>query len=230
LAKVPRNAPPISGLPRQIVALLRKEARQDYRRQYAVNGILLYVATTVFIVYRLLPTVDNETWVALFWVVISFASANAAAKSFINQNPAERRYLYTVVSPAAVLIARMLYNVLLLTVLGLVTWLAFSLLLRNPVLGYGQWVSALLLGGLSYGSSFTMVSAIAAQARNAATMMAVLGFPVILPQLLLLLRYSQKALAALPWSELARDGIGLLAINVIVISVALLLFPMLWRA
>mgnify|MGYP006422234779 CR=1 FL=1 len=230
MVKAPRNAPVRVSLRRQLKAFLRKELRQEYRQQYAINGILLYVVSTVFIVYRLLPVVDNETWVALFWVIITFASVNAAARSFIGQDENERRFLYTLMSPVTILMARMAYNVVLLLLLSFLSWMVLGALLGNPVIGTLQWSSALLLGALSFASSFTMVSAIASQARNAATLMAVLGFPVIIPQLLLLLSYSRKALAGLPWSELYRDGSGLIAVNVIVISVSLILFPILWRA
>lgn len=226
----PRNAPRLVPLSRQLYAFFGKELQQEYRQQYALNGILLYVISTVFIIYRLLPTVDNETWVALYWIIIVFASANAAARSFIGQDPAEQRYLFTLISPVAVMLSRMAYNVLLLLLLSALTWMVLGGLLGNPVIGVGQWMGGMLLGALSLGASFTMISAIAAQARNAATLMAVLGFPVILPQLLLLLSYSRKALAGLPWSELYRDGGGLLALNAIVIAVSLLLFPILWRA
>ena len=74
------------------------------------------------------------------------------------------------------------------------------------------------------------MSAIAAKAQQNAALIAILGFPVILPQLLLLMRLSKAA-----FSEVFRTGavlqlsglIGLMDILVIVLAVVL--FPYLWK-
>jgi len=77
---------------------------------------------------------------------------------------------------------------------------------------------------------FTLMSAIAAKAQQNAALIAILGFPVILPILLLLMRLSKAAFA-----EIFRDGailqltglIGLM--DLLVIVLAIILFPFLWK-
>ena len=59
--------------------------------------------------------------------------------------------------------------------------------------------------------------------------MAVLGFPVIIPLLIVLIKLSKNAMDGLDRSVSYDEIIVLLAINAIVIAVSLLLFPYIWR-
>jgi len=86
-----------------------------------------------------------------------------------------------------------------------------------------------LLGGLSFASTLTMVSGIASRAGNNFSLMAILSFPVVIPLLILLIKLSKNAMDGLDRSVSADEIVLLLAINVIVIVLALLLFPYLWR-
>jgi heme exporter protein B len=74
------------------------------------------------------------------------------------------------------------------------------------------------------------MSAIAARARQNAALMAILGFPVILPQLLLLMRLSKLAFA----EQFQAGAIGQLAgitllMDLLITGLALILFPFLWK-
>lgn len=87
-----------------------------------------------------------------------------------------------------------------------------------------------VLGGASISIVFTLMSAIAAKAQQNAALIAILGFPVILPQLLLLMRLSKAAFA-----EVFREGAVLqlagliIGLDVLVIAMAVILFPYLWK-
>jgi heme exporter protein B len=116
---------------------------------------------------------------------------------------------------------------LLMSFIGYAT---YSLVLDNPVQDTGLFFFNMLLGSLGFSSALTMVSGIAAKANNSATLMAVLGFPIVLPMLLLLMKVAKNAIDGLARS-VSYDEIGtLLAINVIIVAVSYLLFPFLWRS
>jgi heme exporter protein B len=60
-------------------------------------------------------------------------------------------------------------------------------------------------------------------------LMAILSFPVIIPLLVVLIKLSKNAMDGLDRS-VSYDEIGvLIAINIIVITTSLLLFPYLWK-
>jgi heme exporter protein B len=93
----------------------------------------------------------------------------------------------------------------------------------------GFYLLAVAVGGVSFSSVFTMVSAIASKANNNTTLMAVLSFPVMVPLLMLLIKFSKNAMDGLDRSVSLNELTALLLINVIVIAVSLLLFPYIWR-
>jgi heme exporter protein B len=59
--------------------------------------------------------------------------------------------------------------------------------------------------------------------------MAVLGFPIMIPMLLLLIKVSKNALDGLEFEASSGSLLTLLALNLIVTAVSYLLFPFLWR-
>ena len=76
---------------------------------------------------------------------------------------------------------------------------------------------------------FTFLAAIAAKAQQQAAMMAIMGFPNIIPQLLLLTKVSAAAFTSAiqnGWWQM----VGLLAgLDIMVLALAVILFPFLWK-
>lgn len=139
-------------------------------------------------------------------------------------------YFYSITSPVEFIIAKLLFNVVLMLVMSLVSLALFFIFLDNPVTNALQFTGIVLLGGISISLVFTLMSAIAARAQQNAALIAILGFPVILPQLLLLMRLSKAA-----FSEVFREGAvlqlaGLISLlDLLVIALAAILFPYLWK-
>ncbi len=201
----------------------------EWRQKYALNGIFLYVLSTVFLIYMAFEVVQLKEWIALFWIIVLFASVNAVAKSFLQESQGRLLYFYTLVNPGHYLLAKMLYNTLLLMALTILTHLVFLVLLGNPLTNAGGWLLLILLGSLGFAFTFTMVSAIASKAQNNATLMAILSFPVILPQMALLVDASRVIQKQGVFLEAGDSLLALGSIDVIVLVVSFLLFPYLWR-
>lgn len=213
----------------QIGVLLHKEIILEWRSKYALNGILLYVVSTIFVCYLSFKQIDPLTWNALFWIIMLFASINAISKSFVQESRARQLYYYTLASPQAIIISKIVYNVLLMLVLGSLAIFVYSIVFSNPLGDPTYYYLAVILGSISFSTVFTMISAIASRAGNNGTLMAILSFPVIIPLLILLIKLSKNAMDGLDRS-VSLDEIGVLAaINLIVVTVSLLLFPFLWR-
>lgn len=210
-------------------ALIRKELLTEWRQKYALSGVLLYVMTTVFLLYFLFDKVGPESWAALFWVTVLFAAINAVAKSFMQESSGRMLYFYSIAGPAHFLLAKMLYNLLLLLVISLLTIGAFALLLGTPLEQLDQWAVISLVGSGGFAFTFTTISAIAAKAQNNATLMAILGFPVVLPQLALLTDSARTLILTGDLSRAQDSLLALGAVDVIVVIVSFLLFPYLWR-
>lgn len=214
---------------REIIFLVQKEFLLEWRQRYALSGVLLYVFSTVFIVYSAFVSVQPPVWNTLFWMVMLFASVNAVAKSFLQENSARQLYHYTLNNPLSVVFSKMIYNFLLLVVIGTLAFFAFGFIAGNPVKIPGLFISAVVLGSLGFSITFTFISAIASKANNSATLMAILGFPLIIPIIMTLIKISANALALLQDTGVEKDIFILISIDLLLIGMTFLLFPFLWR-
>ena len=215
----------------RIYVLLRKDILLELRQQHTFYGILLYIASTIFVLYLSLPeSPDANVWNSLFWMIQLFVCVNTVAKSFLQESRGRMLYFYSITSPVEFILAKLLFNIILMLIMSLVSLLLFFIFLDNPVTDSLRFTGIVLLGGTSISLVFTLMSAIAAKAQQNAALIAILGFPVILPQLLLLMRLSKAA-----FSEVFRAGavmqlsglIGLMDLLIIVLAVVL--FPYLWK-
>lgn len=210
--------------------LVAREISLELRRKYALNGILLYVVSTIYISYLSFRNIiDPAAWNALFWTILLFACLNAVSKSFIQESRGRLLYLYTLASPGAIILSKILYNMLLVAVLSVLCFLCFSLFIGNLVQNNVLFLIVLLLGSAGLSSVLTLMSAIASKTGNSFSLMAVLSFPIVVPLLLILIKVSKNAVDGLEWS-VSYAPLGMLALlNVIVFILAYLLFPYLWR-
>lgn len=214
---------------KETATLIRKEFLMEWRSKYALNGILIYAFATVFICYLSFKKIDPITWNALFWIILLFTSINAIAKSFMQENRSRYLYYYTIVNPAALILSKIIYNLILMSIIAFVCLVFYTIVFNNPIQDLTYYLLAVALGGLSFASMFTMVSAIASKANNNSTLMAILSFPVIVPLLMLLIKFSKNAMDGIDRAS-SNNEIGvLLLINIIVFAVSLLLFPYIWR-
>jgi heme exporter protein B len=171
---------------------------------------------------------EARVWNGLFWVIQLFICINAVAKSFLQESKGRMLYFYSIASPTSFVLAKLLFNSVLMLAMSLLSLLLFSLFLGNPMDKMGQFIGLVLLGGWSLSLVFTFLAAIAAKAQQNAAIMAVLGFPIIIPQLLLLMRLSNAAFAPLLTIP-ATSVLLLIALDAMVILLAVILFPYLWK-
>ncbi|WP_034257096.1 heme exporter protein CcmB [Adhaeribacter aquaticus] len=212
---------------------MQKDFVLEWRQKYAFNGMLLYVSSTVFICYLSFGlrggTLGVPVWNALFWIILLFTSVNAIAKSFTQESKGRLLYLYSLVSPQGVILAKIAYNTCLMLILALMCYLFYTIVIGNPVQDDYLFLATILLGAIGFSTSLTMVSGIAAKASNSGTLMAILGFPIIIPMLLMLMKMSKNAIDGLDRSASLDELITLLAINAIVVTISFILYPYLWR-
>lgn len=214
---------------KQIKYLIGKEIKLELRNRYALGGILLYVVSTIFVSYLCFKrVVSPATWNALFWIILLFASINAVAKSFISETKGKLLYIYTLASPQAVIISKIIYNSILLLVLSGLCLFIYSLFVGDLIQDKPLFLLTLACGSFGFSSLLTMVSAIASKTGNNFTLMAILSFPIIMPLIMVLIKLSKNALDGLEkWD--VHFLLILVCINVIIIALSYVLFRYLWR-
>jgi len=188
------------------------------------------VACTVFVLYLSIGQPEATVWNGLFWMNLLFIGINAVAKSFLQEGRGRLLYYYTIASPTDFILSKIIYNLILMSMMCLITLMLFSFFLGTPFNSRLNFIGCTLLGGTGISLVFTFLAAITEKANQNAALMAILGFPVIIPQLLLLIRLSKYA-----FGEIFRDYalwqmvLLLIGLDLMILALSLILFPFLWK-
>ena len=212
-----------------IAALLRKDILLEIRQQYTFYGILLYVASTIFVLYLAMGQPESTVWNGLFWMIQLFICVNAVAKSFLQESSGRMLYYYSIAGARDYIISKLIFNAGLMIVMSITSLLLFRLLMGDPLQHPWKFTGIVCLGGCSLSLIFTFLSAIAARAKQNAAMIAILGFPLIIPQILLLMRISNDAFSDVIQGGYMLMSLVLIGLDLLVIALAVILFPFLWK-
>ncbi len=216
---------------KRIFALLKKDILLELRQQHSFYGLILYIASTIFVLYLSLnQQLSGDVWTSMFWVIQLFVCVNTVAKSFLQESRGKMLYFYSITSPVEFIIAKQLFNSLLISIMSTLSLILFFIFLDNPVIYVYRFAGIVLVGGISLSLVFTLMSAIAAKAQQNAALIPILGFPIILPLLLLLIKLSKTAFAEVFQAGAALQVFGFIVVlDLLIVSLSIILFPFLWK-
>lgn len=218
------------------LAVFRKDLLSEWRARVAVNALLLFAFSALVLVgYAIGPaSVSPEdrpvVHSVLLWLVLFFTAMTGLARVFVREEETgTAAALRLSAPPAAVLLGKLLLNLLLLlgvSALVVPLYLAFmGFRVERP----GLFAGALVLGLYGIAAASTFVAAIVAKAAAKGTLFAVLATPLLLPPLVaavLATRLAADASAGTPAGELLRL---LVAYDGLVTTAALMLFDYVFR-
>ncbi len=215
--------------PKMIFTLIKKDILLEFRQQYSFYGVLLYVVSTIFVLYLAMGQPENMIWNGLFWMIQLFICVNAIAKTFIQEGRGRQLYFYSICSPVDFMLARMIFNAALMLLMNGISLLLFTILLGTPIEHFLLFLGISCFGACSISLVFSFLAAIAARAQQNAALMAILGFPLIIPQLMLLMRLSALAFADVYQSGLISIVALLACFDIMIVLLSVILFPFLWK-
>jgi heme exporter protein B len=213
----------------QLLTLIRKDFLMEWRQKHALFGVLLYVGCTVFVIYMMAGQPEARIWNALFWIAQLFVTVNTVAKSFLQEGEGRARYYFTIVKPSQFLLAKMVYSLALMLVMVLVSLGLFQVLLGASLIRPWKFLGVACTGAASLSLLFTFLSAIAAQAKQNAALMAILGFPIAIPLLMMLSKLAVAAVAPVLQEGWMQMFFLVLGMDFLIIALGLVLFPFLWK-
>ncbi len=213
----------------KIVLLLKKDFLLEWRQKYSIYGLVLYVTSAVFAIKMLQDRPEGETWNSLFWIILLFASINAVAKSFLQENKNRNLYYYSVHHPRDIIISKLAYNVILMVMLSFIALFLFTLLLGLPVHNFQKFLLMVITGGVSLSLLFTTLAAIAGKAGGNSALIAILGFPIVIPQVILLSDLSKPLFVSLEVTGWWQFYFALILLDFLIIILSVILFPFIWK-
>lgn len=218
---------------KQIFHIFQLEWKRELRNRNALYAVIMYVAVTLFIVLQSFSRLDNFfVYNALFWIVLVFAALQSIVQISGKEGKGHQLYLYTLAHPVAVILGKIIFNTFFTLIISILTFLGYLLFFGYAPLSGIHWGSygiALLLGVIGFATIFSTVTVITSKAQQNAGLSAVLGFPLILPLVVSLIKVCIAASKGSGFEITYLPLLSIFAIIVINIALSFLLFPYLWR-
>src|SRR3989337_3579735 len=95
---------------KKLIALLKKDLLLEVRQQYTFYGILLYVGSTIFVLYLAMGEPEAAVWNGLFWMIQLFICVNAVAKSFLQESSGRMLYYYSIAGARDFVVSKLIFN------------------------------------------------------------------------------------------------------------------------
>ena len=220
-----------ASLATKCLTMLVKDLKLELRDKYALNAVLMFGITTLAVVsfslgQRNLPP---HLLGALFWVIMFFSAMSGLAHIFIREEESGTSLALRLAAPPdAVYIGKLLFNLILLSVLTVIITPLFFIFTNAPVSSAIDFIPILILGVLGLCSATTLIAAIIARAAVKGALFAVLSFPIIIPLLLTLVISTQKLFEGSGVGSVMTELQFLLAYMVVMIVGSLMLFKFVW--
>ena len=164
----------------------------------------------------------------LEWPVLddpAFYLCKCGCKKFPAGKPWTNVYFYTIAGARDFMLSKLVFNVVLMIIMSLISLVLFQILLGNPLQHPLRFAGIVCLGGCSLSMVFTFLAAIAARAQQNAALMAIMGFPLIIPQLMLLMKISTTSFADVLQGGEISLMLLLGGLDVLVLALAIIFFP-----
>lgn len=183
----------------------------ELRRKSGINSILLFVVATTFISFLALENIDHApTWNALFWIITLFSFINAANNTFRNDSESTQLYLNQLAHPQSILLAKILYNALLMVTSGILNYLCYSFFVGNLIENHALFILLVVIGGFGFACVLSLTNAISSKASFNNTLMPILSIPVLIPFFIILVAQTNHLVGSKEYKDFqhaaAREG------------------------
>jgi len=211
------------------------EWRLEWRQGHQLASVGLFALSSVYVAFQAASRdLPPDAWTAMLWLVYLFSGFTAVGRLFDRERSDTRRYLQWTVDPLGLMLGKLAHAILTTTGLSAIVLCGFLLFLGWPAGDSdrtGLVILATWLGGLSMTTTLVFVAAVASQVKAGGSALgAILGLPLLIPQLILATRMTLGALEDTPWPMLEENPLFLMALSAGTGVIACILFPYIWRA
>ncbi len=194
-----------------------------------VGSVLLYLAAILYVINFLFQEITLQSWTVLFWIIVLFSSIQLSLKGYFSESKDIRILYYQIASPEVVFLSKVFYNTVLIFIIELLCVAGFHIISPLRLGDYALFSLVLFLAALGLSAIMSFTSILVSHALIKSTLISVLSIPLILPILLESIQLTAMNLGFIQGTDGMKDFTILLAIDILIISVGLILFPYLWR-
>jgi heme exporter protein B len=196
---------------------------------------VLFAVTTLIAVsfsigsYRIDEADRPFLYAVLLWIILMFSALSGLSRSFVKeQESGTMDTLRLSARPQAVFLGKLLFNLTLLGALELIIVPAFVVLMKYEIQSLSFFISMVVTAGFGLGSATTIVAAMIAQASAKGALFSALSFPLLLPLMITAIKGIERSAVesvTSGWPEVR----FMIAYMVVMITVSMFLFPLIWE-
>ena len=213
-----------------ILRLIQLEFKMMWRDPAEWLSALLFLSATAYLLYSGFQRMRQETWVIMFWIVTLFVASVFTARIFSFEDGRQKYFFFLLAKAEEIYFAKLIFIASLLFSSELVLLILFSVFFKSPLTFSLMTFGILFIGALSIANIFCFVSALIGAGGKKMNYSAILGFPIVVPVLLLLIRLFYSHVGLLDDGQVMQDFISLLGVDMLLIGLGFILFPLIWRS
>ena len=215
------------------VSIFRKDWQSELRTRYAISALAMFVITTISIILFSLGSegASPAALSGMLWVVIFFAAMSGLSRTFVaEEERGTAMTLQLMAAPSAVLLGKLLFNLVLVLALNSVTVVLYGALISGFIIRtYSIFLVTIALGSIGLAVASTIIAAIIARANTKGTLYPVLSFPILLPLLLTVINATRLASEGALFEEAYGEFQVLISYIAVVIATSYMLFDYVWK-
>jgi heme exporter protein B len=223
----------MAPLIRQTLAVARKDLRSELRTRYALNSLAMFVVVTVAVMVFSAGSERLTSGIAsgLIWISMFFTAVTGLGRSFISEEERGTTLLLRLTVPSTpVYFGKLLVNAgLALLSNALLVLLFVAMMSGVEVKNVGAFALVVLISSLGFAGALTIIAALIARSGSKGALYPVLGFPVILPLVVLGVDLIRRSIVGITIGNMSDDLLLLALYAIAVMLVSFLLFDLIWK-
>jgi len=216
-------------------AIWFRDLKSEFRTRYAINAILMFAFTTLVAVsfslgtFRISPADKPFLYAAILWIILVFSALSGLSRSFVKEEESHTIDILKISArPQAVFLGKLFFNLSLLFMLKILIVPAFIILMGYNISNVVYFIFIVLTGGFGLAAGTTIVAAMIARASVRGALFSALSFPLLFPLMITSIKGCEKAALNLNVSGWHEVKVAV-AYLVIMITLSLFLFPVIWE-
>lgn len=211
-----------------ILSVAKKDLRVEFRVKQTLIFMVLFSFLTIMIFSFALnfSPVSEDIGAGLLWVILLFTGMMGISRAFIREKELGtlEGIQLSPIDPESILIGKIIYNLVLMFLVEIITFLLFIVLLNFNVKNIILAIFVLTLGIIGFVVVCSMLSVLVLNAKARELLLPIILVPIALPMILFSIHALRGVFMGDSLAEISSDIIALLASIVIMFTLSLLTF------
>lgn len=214
------------------IQITKKEFLVEFRTRYAVTSGILFVLTTLsIIVFSTTNDVKSSgIYSGFLWIILFFTTITLTGKIFIEEEEkGTSLYLRSIVEPFSIFVGKLVFAIITSTVINLIASVLLPLFITEvDIKNLLQYLLVVIFGSVALASVTTILSSIIAKANSKNGLLPILGFPLLLPLVVVGVDATYLSIQSTDWVTFSQSLLFMISYSGVMIIVSLWVFPLIW--